>query len=290
MDNKYIGLIIGLVVGVLLIGSLLVPTINDATITEQKFDNTAGALGRVSIIDEESDYTFSWNPGSSSIEVNGQTIDMINNETIICKSADSMVRYTNGYFQYWSDALTTIGGPAQAFVLDITNGVMTISGDDISTITKDVVGGFILSDTGDYVLKSPTQKAYMNSDSPIVAMGVTTMTGNINAALSIVGTMGDIDITTTYPANVNFTFENVVVDSTAVSGYNDLYTLQKITFVANDGTNTTDCTYSYFIVPAEVTAELADHLSAGEIAMIAVIPVLMIASLLIFAVRFVTRD
>lgn len=287
MDTKTItAVIIGLMVsGVILVA--FVPIFTEVTATEKTFDNGADALGYVSTITSESDYTFAWTPGDDSISINGETVDLFANGTVVCKSGSTMVRYTNGYFQCWNPNLITIGGPDQAFNLSITNGVMTISGEDITTITADMTGGFILASEGDYVMKSPTQKAYVLKDSSITAMGVTTMTGNVNTAITITGTPMGVEVDKIYPTNVDFTFTDVNISKTEVSGFNDLYQIEKITFTATDeNSNTTNCTYNYFIVPSKVTAEHSVHGDDAFNAIINLIPLLAGVGLLMFGVYY----
>ena len=47
--------------------------------------------------------------------------------------------------------------------------------------------------------------------------------------------------------------------------------------------NTSNLTYSYFIVPASVTSELTNHLSNGEIAILNALPILIIVALVVMA-------
>lgn len=89
----------------------------------------------------------------------------------------------------------------------------------------------------------------------------------------------------------NEVISNLEVNKTAVAGYIDLYVISSITFDYTISGTTSSATYNFFIVPYSVTAEMSHHLDASEIALLAVIPIMVIAALLIFAVRtFTGRD
>lgn len=146
----------------------------------------------------------------------------------------------------WAIEITFIEGTATA--------VATNSSNVSSTYTATYTDLWIYSpDPTDYIMKKADKPAYMLEDSEYLAMGVTSMTA-WNTGIAITGTVSDFTPTIFYPPNLTTTVTNKNVVDTEIDGYIDLYSLDKLTFTINDGTTTVDATYSYFIVPASVTA------------------------------------
>lgn len=308
MKTNLLALIISLVVGIILAGSMLMPVINDATEVEKTFDNRTNALFQVEKLDENSDYTFEWSyEDPTNATVNGETVGL-ENATVICSLDSFLLRYGNNatYGHY----LQSVGGTLNIIVTEnatadqgsITvtaiEGTITavlVKGENTTTKTITYTEGYGIASKGDYVMKSPTQSAYMLTDSPIVAMGLTTLDGSWANMFQITGVIEAVEVTQVYPSPATYTISDVEIQANEVAEYIDLYKLDAITFVAtniSDTTKTTDCTYNYFIVPATVTSERAQHLSPGEIAIMNALPVLIIVALVVMAARalYLKRD
>lgn len=302
MDNKFIGLVIGLVVGVLLIGSLLVPTITDATATEETFTNT-GYYRMASTTDE---MVIRWTPSEDPFTINVNNVD-ISIESLkqyayssysMAFSDDFIVRYyyetpTTQSIQLWNDNFRAGINTSSTYTAIITinsEGVSyTTTNPEQSTISLSHSGDyFIINPDGDYIMKYRDESAYLLKDTTIFyAGGLSPVAPSTYTSIYIEGTVDDYTVT---PLITGATVSNLGASYSSIDGYVDLVAVDKLTFDTEYNAAERNQTYNYFLVPYQVTAELSDHLNAGEIAMIAVIPVLMIASLLIFAVRFVTRD
>lgn len=299
MESKnLLTLAITLTVGIILAGSLLMPVISDATTTEKTFDNTANALFQVEKLDDSSEYTFVWDhTDPTHATVNGSTVTL-KNATVLCSTDSFLFRFgsdtaSGSYIQSIGANIGMIvsekGTNEGDLTITASGGTFTfetVKGGTTATKTLDFTEGYGIVAEGSYVMKSPTQTAYMLKDSPIVAMGLTSLDGVWNNLFQITGTVEEVTITQIIPTPATYTISDIVINSQANDKYIDLYSLDSITFVATqiaDNTKVHDCTYNFFIVPATVTAELSQHLSPGEIAIMNALPVLIIVALVMMA-------
>lgn len=282
MDNKFIGLMVGLTVGVLMVSGFLWPIVADATATEKTFENTGYYNMTYSEVDN---LTLTWeytNP--NVIVVNGEPVTM-SVETfpgplnIICGD-NWFLRWTGPGVQFYSSANGSIvAGDASVPSLTITanNGVATVTNTATPAATQTVNYTFmyVVDPKGEYVMKNSNDPVYINGDSEIYAIGRSSTTG-IVIKLKITGNVDDgFTAEEVGDSGVSATVGTPTATYETVSGYNDLYTLSKIEVPveytnAGSTVNFTP-TYTYFIVPAEVTAEKAQHLDTMQIAMIGVI-------------------
>ena len=296
--NRIIGLVLALVVGGLLVGGLLIPSIEAMTATEKTYDNTTDALWQVDKLNADSSYEFIWDhTDPTHATVNGETVNL-SNGTVICASDSFLIRYgsgTNGKY------LQTV--PSGAFAVSVSetgtnegdvtitaeNGTFTaiVEKSETTTATTTFTEAYGIVAKGNYVMKAPTQSAYMLDESPIFAMGVTTIGGIWYNMFQIVGNIKDgVTITQENPDPATYTISNEEIHYTPVSSGVGLNTLSSITFTATqiaDSSIVADCTYNYFIVPATVTAELSQHMDATQIAMFGVISILGIVALVVVA-------
>ena len=165
------------------------------------------------------------------------------------------------------------------------NRTVTDIGDDAYIINADNSGEFTV------VMKKANTQAYVLNDSVIRFMGVSVAAGPNGIALYGIGSLDDgMTLSTIYTNTTvsDVTYSDPVPTDTAVNGFNDLYSLDKYTFTisySDNGTpKTFDATYSYFLVPAEVTAERTQHLDEAEIALVNALPILIIIGLVLTGV------
>lgn len=294
IDESLIPKIIGIVVAVIVVAVALIPITEEATATTTTFDNREGALFEVEKITADSTYAFEWvYTDPTHATVNGNTVSL-KNATVICSTNSFLIRYgqdtTNGhYLQSVGGGLSAYGSETNKTTLTITANAGTITavvaneGGSTSTKTIDFIEGYGIVANGNYVMKSSTQTVNMLSDSPIVAMGLTNLDGVWFNMFQITGTIEDVDIIQVNPSPATYTISNVAVNSTAVVEYNDLSTLTSITFTATqieDTSKVYNCTYNYFIVPAEVTAEKTIHADAMTNSIISIIPIFVVLAIL----------
>lgn len=304
MENKTIGVIVALMVGVIMVGGVLLPVIDDAASDTKVFDNTKDALFEMVQLDENSNYTLIWRSANPDI-VNVNGVDTaVGSGSIICSLGEFTIRYmdtssdkriqTFGTAQNHSITDATIGG---VFTLTVSNGSCnyTITGDEIDTITNTVsiTDGYAIcpKGAGSFVMKSPDQGAYVFGDSKIVGMGITAIGSAWNVGFSGVGTVNGITVTQ-YSGGISYTIGDVTIVSDTVNGYNDLHTITSYQFdVTNPSDDTvTHVTYSYFIVPAYVEATKSTAPALGDHAgLVYTIPIVVIVALLAVAVNLVMR-
>ena len=215
----------------------------------------------------------------------------------VISSDDFLFRYGSNNSGYYMQVIgvdyngsTVLSGGS--FTATISGGylVATFAGDNptIKTLSFTEFYGIVPSEDA-AVMKASASAVYIKGDSELYASGLTTISAWQNA-FHFEGTYDD-GITISSPNVPGATYDNIKWNIEAVDGYVDLYKLTSIEFDITASDTTVHATYSYFAVPSEVTAELSEHLDAGSIAVLAALPVLMIAALVIFAVRIIAvRD
>ena len=294
--------VVALVVAIVITVACAIPVISDSTQAEDTFSNVNGSLFIVEKITEDKPYTMVWDVENPYVvTVNDVEIELTPS-TILCTSDTFLLRHArngaNASIQTIGDnigvLLSTSSATTGTVTVDNTTnpGYLTFTsikdgGDPV--VKTDAIGDtYGISSTGNYVMKSSTQKAYLASDSEILAMGLTTFDGNYATGFYVSGNPTDgFSVDNFYPDPATATVSNITSDLTQVSGYVDLYTLKEIKFLitgVEDTTVTLNATYNYFIVPAEVTVERAIHPDSTLSTIINVIPVLLIVSIIIGAV------
>ena len=292
--NKITGLVIALVVGGLLVGGLLIPTVQGMTATEKTFENDGGFYRMAEIsADDTEEYTIYWEKSNTThLLINGVDFDAFGEYgsaiTTVVASDSWLLRYNSttsqyGYLQYF-DGTTWMGDDATTKSMEFTasggSAVLTRVSTTDQTTTKNVSYQYmyaIMPNSTDDIMKKPTQTPYVKGDSEIYAMGLTS-----NMLFQISGNIDD-GVTVDILGISDEVISNLAVNKTAVAGYKDLYVVSSITFDYTISGTTASATYNYFIVPYKVTAELSQHMDATQIAMFGVISILGIVALVVVA-------
>lgn len=286
-------LVVTLTVGIILAGSLLMPVLDDATTTERTFSNE----GVAKIEMKEFEVGDTWTRNSSTYEwsLNGEVVSTINEGAFNAFLTETLSGRSNGQMR-GATVSGNVGG-VQGVVVDETT--LTLSGSGIQgTATQTYSKGFGVTDSGDYVMTkylADRSGAYILEDSLIYATGVTAGSTVVNTVCHIEGTVKDGITVTINPmygssANRTISYDNVVLDVEQVPGYVGLYKFNKVTFditetnTETEATETVTATYSAVVLPKEVTAELSQHLTPGEIALMNALPILIIIGLVLAAV------
>lgn len=289
-------LVVTLTVGIILAGSLLAPVVADATTTERTFVNDGAFYVEV---DPSETYTVEYDKAADLgvVYINGEplsvnfstgyTILAIDNAILRLQSGDTTIQYKgNGSY------ITGIKN------LDITVANGTITGTYIGTSnvetawpTTTYTECHIASPAKqDFVMTEYNSTVKMKGDSEIFAFGQTSVKNNTVLLLfKIEGNIKDGVTVTALGSSSGVVDSNAVVsdltiNATPVNGYIDLYDLSSITFNVGYEDTTTAVTYSAYIVPESVTAELANHFNSGEIAILNAIPMLIIIGLVLLGV------
>lgn len=295
MENRTIGIIVSIMVGVIMIGGVLVPVLNDAAADSTTFNNRTDSMFEMVEINENSNYVFEWKyTDPTHAIVNGEIVSL-KSASIICNADTFLIRYGSDSTGYYLQGVgstgnifvTSGGSTPKDLTITIADGTLTATATGTESVTTPVSDGFAIAPSGDWVMKSPDQIAYLHGDSRIVAMGLTFM-DVWNRGFYIDGTVNSVNVTCFN--SETFTISNIVINSSVNEKYTDLYELDKISFTASNGTDSWDATYNYFIVPAEITAEKVAGSPLGEYSgLVFTIPVIVIVSLLVAAVATIGR-
>lgn len=283
MDTKnYIGIIVGLMVSGLILVAM-VPIFTEVSATDDTFENDG--YYDMHYVETDESVTLFWNPEEpNKITVGSEVVDLpvaspAERKTIVLGGDNIIFRY------YGNPALieitTTTSG---AFVGDTpitivcNEGVITATwGDNTKTGTYTKL--YIPSNDGEFTMKQANQSAYVLGDSEIIAMGITQIDGT-GKVIYIDGTIDDGVTFSSWDTELEFT--DISVNAVSNSNHVDLYELSTIT--AKCGT--TDITYSYFLVPSEVTAEKTIHGDTAFNSIIDILPMLAGVGLLMAGVYY----
>lgn len=259
-------LIVALVIGIIMATTAILPLASDYS-EAKTFENK----GYYDMTYTETDnITLFWDHTKpTEVTVNDEVIPLLAPtvglaRTIICGD-DWIVRYSitnQGVLGVeYNSASGDLSANAQG-----TKDLTVVASDGTATITAGTGTRsatytylYCVAKDGPFVMKDSAEKAYINKDSTIYGMGVSF---NVAGATSIyIRTSGSInDGLTSTPFIVKGTEQTITVTDVtpaynAVNGYIDLYTIDNFVITLTDGTNTGTATYTYFIVPSEVTAE-----------------------------------
>ncbi len=295
--NGILGLAVALTISIILVGSMLVPIINDTTTTHETLTNTG--YFRAS---ETSDETLiKWTPSADpfTITVNDEDISLAsltkiaNTSYSIAFADDIILRYFYGNsssqnIQFWGAGFKGGAASSEAGTFEFLINSTTCSfGKTGATPTSYTHTGsyFIIDPEGDFIMKDRNTPAYLKNDS-VYAGGLSYVTGSVVSSIYFEGTINDYDF---HPMSSYVTVSDPNTTYTQSTKYVGVYELDKVTFNTsfNDGTLTDpivrEQTYSYFLVPYQVTAELSQHLNDGQIALLNAIPIIIIIALLSMA-------
>ena len=301
MDMKIVGVVVAAFVSITVLAAVLMPILDDATDTEDTFTNDG--LYHMTKYGTDTEIEMIWSYEKPNvITVNDVDIPIdsmnIHRTVLFGDSGGARVLANNSGCQILFSTGTSAASVSDEGVLTVTcsSGTMTavIEKTGQSPATTNVgsyTDLYCISTDGPYVMKSPNKNVYIKGDSEVHGFGVTNVTGAGNLVLDVVGTIDDgVTVTSISNAGASTTFSTPTITATPDSNYKDLYSLEKITFVATASGNDTNVTYSYFLVPYEVTAEKAEHLTTGQIELLDVIPILVIVAILLGVIALVIRS
>ena len=290
-------LVVTLTVGIILAGSLLMPILDDTTTTQKTLTNS-GYFRMSDVSDATEDYVITWDyTEPTKLGINDETftfddasLPALSSRSIVFSDSFLARLYNNGggtySLQIWITSYDT-GVSTTA----LTSATITISSESMIWVTSSDTTktysytGYIyaIDPNGDMIMKSATDSAYVLSDSPIVGAGVSFVGGSANYVFHVDGTYDNMDVTC---GSNTITIDDIETHYTQDSTYVDVYKFNSITFqttYSGDG-SIKDQTYNYVAVPYQVTAELSQHLNAGEIALLNALPILVIIGLVMAGV------
>lgn len=297
IDESLIPKIIGIIVAVIVATVVLIPITEEATATTDTFTNEG--YFRMSEIEATDDtaYVLTWDVTTpNTINVNDIPIKMdLTNapaQVTICFDNDWMLRanITSGSISTITYIPNTGATTLASSTMEVTLEAGSVTAVmDSTTKTEDYTVAYIPDNNGPFVMKKSDNVAYINSNSEMVACGMSRAnTSGIFTERGIVfnGSIED-GITPTIwrpPTDTTSTITDVEINATQDGKYIGIYKLSNITMVFNyvddDQTVQTNLTYSYFLVPAEVTAEKAVHADDMTNTIISTIPIFVVLAIL----------
>lgn len=303
MEFRFAPYLITVVVGVILVATILIPIVSDATATEKTFENE-GYFAVSKHLSTDEDVSIEWDHASPNIiTVNDTDVPLPTSNgswTIVGTETTALVRYsisgTTITVQIFGTSPQVLCNTTNGYdcIIAITSSGVTLtstaeSGNTATAATTDPI--WYAAPNGDYVMKLSDKVAYVNGDSEIYAIGMSQIGGVGGKMITVRGNIDDgFSAEVVYPTS-GYTTGDVTATFTESKNYLDLYELDKFQFDATDtGTSTTTAqTYSYFIVPHEVTAEKAKHMSSAEITLAGIIPLLVVVGLILGIVMAIGR-
>lgn len=307
MKMNLITIAVTLAIGVILIGSLLVPVISNYGDEEKSIKNTGSYFttpdgGDHEIVITKGVITYDGEECAwPDLSLYGSVTLMIGTDWILradngTNPATDSIRYTiAGPPHNWTVLGAVDPASEDAVVITISDTDVSFDGPSADTTKQDLE--YMIADKGDYVM---SLKPYILDDTPIVAA----IRNNSNTASSdtfeiIKGSVDDVAnmtytvcrnfISTETPSIGDITSSTFTADTTTYDG--DLLKLDKITQVAtmyNSAVAT--FTITYVIVPEVITYDNPAYV--GYSTLFAMIPVLVITALVIVAagVIYVKRE
>lgn len=140
---------------------------------------------------------------------------------------------------------------------------------------------------GSCIMTNGVDKPVVKGDSSIIIGHGLTIVAGSNVPFYISGTVDD-GVTVTTKDTV--TVSNIAVNAIESDSLKGCYVLNSVTFDATLSGTTVSATYDRIIVPYEITAELNQHLTDSQNALLAVIPILVIVAILLGMVAVVLRS
>lgn len=291
MENKLIMSVLAIAVGVIVVGAVLVPIINDASDAQHEYyNNSVGQYSKA--VDEEVTLSYVADRDTYSFvySVNGVPVTTLPayNDILIATSGlmFKVIKLSNDLSSYviWWDSESgsrRIDSPVGVTAI-MDKDSITVTIDKVTggseTVTVDIDWGFYAVTEGDYRAVWDGYNVFVNDVNQIYSVSWATLS---NEFYSIHGSDVFYDgqsITATYDLNT-------------VSGVVDVYNLQAggLTFSADVGGEPMTITPINVIVPAEIVGDKASYSDSAS-SLFKVIPVVVILALLLLVIPLMRRD
>ena len=305
MNTKIVGISIAAFIGIIVLGSVLMPILNDSTATEDTIKNVGFLNAKT--LDETTTATMSWQYTNPEIlvvdgnEINISEIESSYSAISIVFSNDWFIRAVQNagliLYKTGTTSASAIEGATVSsekdFSMTVASGVATIvigentyeytiSGDGLIVTTED---------NAPYVIKKSTDIAYLNGDSVVYAVGRTDRALNVSGSSFNAIFKASVDDGVT---PISYSPQWTVTDSSVIyqenSDHLDLYDMTAFTVDLLAAINTGTVTYNQIFVPSEVTAERSIHFTDGQNAILSAIPIMIIVAILLGVVALVIRS
>ncbi len=294
MKNNIIGLTITLAVGILLIGSLLAPTITGITDLTKTYTNEGMPFAEVD------DDTHTIVLTSSAITVDGEEIDQslfpgdYTYYTIVYGSENFIrVNLAGTMTIFVGENLTNFSYASNTVTVTIVGSTATVTTTSGATTATMTGATHYISTSGNYVM-AENPRVNVNSESTIVGAGHTSFTTpNTSIYTTWSGTIDSVTASVIRAGNVTTaTVSSTEVNTTEVDG--DLVRIDSVLVnydvTASDTDYDLTSTYTYFLAPASVTYDNPNYIGDGAAALLSTVVIILILAMLVGATHVFRRD
>lgn len=291
MDTgKFVGLLVFGIIGALLVVALT-PMITDVTDPNKTYENE-GYFNLEKYTDE---LTFSWDYTDPDVfTVNDEEVEYHNdsgmNVSVVLgeRFAIRLTPNNAGISFYGAGTYISANATTPVITATLSEGSITVTNGTNSKVITNVTEVYSIANDGSYVMKKADSTAYLNSGSEIVADSEIYATGQTFNGSNYIfwhmdGTIDDLKYPDEYDSGLTITNEAIHGQYSTVC--NDLYELNNITFTATASNSVVyNVTASYFVVPAEVTAEKTVHADSTLATVLNLLPLIVVIGLFMFLV------
>lgn len=288
MDQKnLVGTVITITVAIICVATVMVPIFDGITETEETLTNDG--LWRMKEIEYgdvwTKGYGAAWDYGDDAITIESSSSNILLGDKW-CIRANGQVR---------SDSTTNVSTNLGYATATASEEFVVVDKTDTSWTRNLDYPGYGASLDGDYVMTAYGGGCYLLGDSVIYGSGVSDV-DEVSVFVHIEATVDD-GATIAVSSISGTTISDVVISNAAVNytedpDHVDVYKVDSVTFNVSFSTTENDetvehtgvVTFSSYVVPYQITAELSEHMTSAEIALIYVLPVLMICAVLMIAV------
>lgn len=277
MKTNILTLVITLTLGVILVGSLLAPTISDATQSMEKVERDQANI--MNLMSETSEFTLTFDHSTRAITLNDVALENLTDKETLLVSDKVCVKKATVLsapsLVIWADGLEseTISGINKDISISLSSGTLTFTNGDY-TETYTTTFAYIYDKSGDYaaIKDNYTNAVKVNDGDKVVLFNNMGWWANSYAPVVVTATSGEVTgAITEYAANGT---TGTAVDLTA-------------TFATGSFDNLT-ITSTQPTLQAIAPATYTDYESNGYGALFGAMPILVIISLVLVGVSAIT--
>ena len=285
-------MVVGVAVGVLILAAALFPVIDEATATNVTLTNDGYARYTSINADDADEVVIEWDyTNPKFIEVNGESMDISAYSGMwasIVFGEQWTVRYnysTNStQLQYFgqtnADFVYAYESSSLNLTVTLSSGTVTVTNGTL-TKTATYTTAYYPDASGNMIMKKSNEKCYLLEDSSIIIANGMTYSNPYTIGVFFNGTIENGLSFELFRNLDDFTVSNVEAHYTTNNQYLGVIELSNVTFDLTPGENPAIvATYSYFLVPYQITAEKAVHADADTIELLETIPILITVGLI----------
>lgn len=297
MENKLIYSVVAIFVIITLVGSVMIPILNDAeNNTSDKITNTVTSSSTPGVyatytLDGQDNYKLETAAAYSNYKINGETVNITRWDNVLQKVVTDKCRVEfNGHYMSVYDGTGTriinVNNGSKNGVVEYTASTKTLTITIYTDLTNTAVDDTVTYTVNQIIYADPNGtygaintggdpdvSYYVNDLNQVVAGGAY-LTGDFDTAYFAEGE-------TVYVADSSYTASATAITA-AYGDYNDVITGSSYTVSVTDGNATETFTPFVVFVPMEITGHTSTQDSI--ISLYSVIPVLVIIALLVAVV------